>query len=323
MILHLKPNTKSAILLSIMVDKHFDFVIIGGGVAGLTAAQYGARANLSTAVIEAASNGGQSLLINDLENYPGVFPAISGYELIDAMVKQAKSFGAEFITATVKSLEKKESGFELATTKGIIAAKAVLLATGAKHRHLNIDGEEKLIGKGVSYCASCDGPFFRNKRISVIGGGDAAFDEATFLSNLTDKVYLIHRREAFRAQAAVAERVMNNPKIEKMLNKIPVKINGTEKVESIVLKDVKTGEEIVHETDAVFVFVGMDPQTELVDFVQKDSSGYVVTDENMETSVKGLFCAGDVRAKPFRQIVTAAADGAYAAHSAEKYIRGE
>ena len=306
-----------------MESQYFDFVIIGGGAAGLTAAQYGARANLSTAVLESASKGGQSLLINDLENYPGVFPAVSGYELIEGMVKQAKSFGAEFLTLTVKSIEKKDSLFEIATNKGIITAKAVLLATGAKHRHLNIEGEAELSGKGVSYCASCDGPFFRNKRISVIGGGDAACDEATFLANLTDKVYLIHRRDTFRAQAAVAERVMNNPKIEVMFNKVPVKINGTNKVESIVLKDVKTGEETVHETDAVFIFTGMIPQTALADMVEKDEAGYIITDENMETSVKGLFCAGDVRSKPFRQIVTAAADGAYAAHAAEKYIRGE
>lgn len=319
----MKANNKIGYSSFDMSNQYFDFIIIGSGAAGLTAAQYGARANLSTAVLEGSSKGGQSLLINDLENYPGVFPAVPGYELIQKMVEQAKSFGAEFITTTVRSIEKRNALFEISTSKGIFTAKAVLLATGAQHRHLGIPGETELAGKGVSYCASCDGPFFRNKRITVIGGGDAACDEATFLSNLTDKVFLIHRRDTFRAQAAVADRVMKNPKIEKMFNQVPVKINGTAKVESITLKNTQTGEETIHETDAIFIFTGMNPQTQLANMAKKDEGGYIITDENMETSIKGLFCAGDVRAKPFRQIITAAADGAYAAHAAEKYIREE
>lgn len=304
-----------------MDEYEFDFVIIGGGVAGLTAAQYGARANLSVAVIEETAAGGQALNINELENYPGVYPAIAGYELSDAMQKQAVAFGARFFTGKVQSIDKLGTKFVLKTDKAQFSAAAVLVATGAKHRALGIAGEKELSGKGVSYCATCDGPFFRGKRICVVGGGDAACDEALYLSRLTDNVTLIHRRDTFRAQAAVAARIMQNPRITCMMNHAPLAINGNGKVESILLKNTVNGEQTELATDAVFVFVGMEPQTALVELAKKDENGYIITDDDMQTSIAGLFCAGDLRAKPFRQIVTAAADGAYAAHGAEKYIR--
>lgn len=299
----------------------WDFLIIGGGAAGLTAAQYGARAGLRTAVIEAASSGGQALLINDLENYPGLFPAVSGFDFSAAMQKQAKAFGAVFYTANVVSIDKKNGVFYVSAENETFLSKTLLLATGATHKKLGIPGEAELAGRGVSYCASCDGPFFKNKVVTVIGGGDAACDEARFLSTIASKVYLVHRRNELRAQAGVAQKVIENPKITLLLNQQPLQINGNGRVESILLKNTVTGEQTDHKTDAVFIFVGMTPQTSLVDFIKKDSAGYVVTDENMQTSVPGLFCAGDVRSKPFRQVVTAAADGAYAAYGAENYIR--
>ena len=301
--------------------KCFDFLIIGGGAAGLTAAQYGARAGLKTAVVESAYSGGQALLINDLENYPGLFPAVSGADFAAGMEKQAKAFGAVFFTGTVTSIDKKGNIFSVSTGTDIFESKALLLATGASHRKLNIPGEAEFSGRGVSYCATCDGPFFRNKVVTVIGGGDAACDEARFLAGIASQVYLVHRRDELRAQAGVAQKVIDNPKLTLLLNQQPLEINGNGKVESILLKNTVTGEQAVHKTDAVFIFVGMTPQTSLAEFIKKDSAGYIVTDENMQTSVPGLFCAGDVRAKPFRQIVTAAADGAYAAFGAENYIR--
>lgn len=302
-------------------EVNVDFLIVGGGVAGLTAAQYGARANLSTIILDSSGIGGQALLIDKLENYPGVFPPVSGAELTETMKKQAESFGAKFINDKVQSVDKMGQSFVVRTNEKTFFAKALLWATGAIHKTLGIPGEKEFAGKGVSYCATCDGPFFRGKKISVIGGGDAACDEANFLTNLTDQVYLIHRRDSFRAQASVAERALNNPKITPLLNCVPIKINGTDLVESILLKNIVTGEEFLHETDAVFIFVGMAPQTEMVEILKTDENGYILTDENMMTSVKGLFCAGDLRAKPFRQVVTACADGAYAAFAAEKYIQ--
>ncbi len=299
----------------------WDFLIIGGGAAGLTAAQYGARAGLKTAVIETASAGGQALLINDLENYPGLFPTVSGFDFSSAMEKQAKAFGAAFYSANVVSIDKKNGVFYVSAENETFLSKTLLLATGASHKKLDIPGEAELAGRGVSYCASCDGPFFRNKVVTVIGGGDAACDEARYLSTIASKVYLVHRRGELRAQAGVAQKVVENPKITLMLNQSPVRINGNGRVESVLLKNTLTGEETEHKTDAVFIFVGMIPQTSLVEFIKKDSAGYVVTDENMQTSIPGLFCAGDVRSKPFRQVVTAAADGAYAAYGAENYIR--
>lgn len=299
----------------------FDFIIIGSGVAGLSAAQYGARANLATLVLDGANFGGQALHIDKLENYPGVYPAINGMQLAQVMKNQALEFGAQFASETVQSIDKMQGVFVVKTANAQYRAKAVLLATGAHHRKLGIAGEDAFLGRGVSYCATCDGPFFRGKRITVIGGGDAACDEAQFLSTMTDSVFLVHRRNKLRAQAKVAERVLTNARINVMLNKVPVEIRGEQLVKEIILRDSVTGEEFAHKTDAVFIFVGMEPQSQLIEIVKRDDAGYIITDENMQTSVAGLFAAGDVRAKAFRQIVTACADGAYAAHGAEAYIR--
>lgn len=302
------------------MESRYELVIIGAGAAGLTAAQYGARANLKTLVIEEMAPGGQVLLIDQLENYPGILEPLSGYDLAETMRTQAERFGAEIISASVEKVEKNGTAFSIKTTEGSFTAEAVVVATGAKHRHLDISGEEEFMGRGVSYCATCDGPFFKGKRILVVGGGDSACDEAMYLAKLSDRIVMIHRRDRFRAQKALAERVLTNPKIQVLFNTVAVKIGGSKKVESVLLKDVKTGATREEPFDAVFVFVGSDPNTASVPQVAKDETNSIITDDRMSTSVPGLFAAGDVRVSPFRQIVTACSDGAVAAHAASQYI---
>jgi thioredoxin reductase (NADPH) len=297
-----------------------ELLIIGAGPAGLAAAQYGARANLKTIVIEEMAAGGQSLLIDQLENYPGILEPVSGYDLAESMRVQAERFGAEFVSASVESVEKDGAHFIVKAGEDRFAAEAVIIATGAKHRHLGVPGEETFAGRGVSYCATCDGPFFKGKKILVVGGGDAACDEAMYLAKLSSQVVMIHRRDRFRAQKSLASRVLENPNIKVLFNTVPVEIRGGKKVESVVLADAVSGEKREEAFDAVFVFIGSDPNTASVPQVAKDESGSVVTDEKMATSVPGIFAAGDVRVSPFRQVITACSDGATAAHAASQYI---
>ena len=304
-----------------MSKVQWDFVIIGAGMAGLSAAQYGARSCLRTLIIESELCGGQALNIFELENYPGIYPAINGADFIETMKKQAFDFGATIEKKRLTAIEKKGEVFHLKTETETITCYAVLIATGATHRSLGIPGEKEFITHGVSYCATCDGPFFRKKKIIVIGGGDSACDEASYLSGLSPTVTLIHRRGTLRAQKAIADRVLKNPNITVQFNTIVKEIRGDTKVHSLLIQDTITGEESTMEADGVFIFTGMDPQTHLVNMLAKDESGYIVTDEYMQTAIKGMYCAGDIRAKPFRQLITAGSDGAIAAHCAEKYIR--
>ncbi len=300
----------------------YDFAIIGAGAAGLAAAQYGARANLKTIVIEEMAPGGQALLIDNLENYPGILEPINGYDLAERMRAQAEQFGSAFFDGSVSRITKESGRFLIETSAGTIESLTVLIATGAKHRMLEIPGEKEFIGKGVSYCATCDGPFFKGQRMLVVGGGDAACDEATYLSKLSDKIVMIHRRDRFRAQRALGQRVLSNPSIQVRFNTIAKEIKGDTKVRSVVLENVVTHEEVEEAFDAVFVFIGSIPQTQFLQGtnVKLDETGYIVADCNMQSSLPGLFAAGDVRSTPFRQIITAAADGAIAAHSAANYI---
>jgi thioredoxin reductase (NADPH) len=302
------------------MDTDYDLVIIGGGAAGMAAAQYGARANLKTLLVEEMATGGQALLIDALENYPGVMGPVSGYDLSETMRKQAEAFGSGFLTATVSSLAKEGKAFKLETSEGNLSAKTVVLATGAKHRHVGVPGEEEFAGRGVSYCATCDGPFFKGKRMLVVGGGDAACDESAYLAKLSDKIVVVHRKDRFRAQRSLAERTLHNPHIEVRFNTVVERIAGTKKVESVVFKKADGSGSYEENFDAVFVFVGSIPQTALASDARKDEAGYLVTDDGMATSVPGLFAAGDVRASCFRQLITAASDGAIAAHSASRYI---
>lgn len=303
-----------------MENAFYDFIIIGAGPAGLSAAQYAARSNLSVLVIENGTTGGQALNINKLENYPGVYPAMDGASFVESMRDQAQAFGASILRSTVNSIDKIGQKFVLETESGRLSSWALLIATGAEHQKLGVPGEDQFAGRGVSWCATCDGPFFKNRRILVVGGGDSACDEATYLSTLSPYVTLIHRRGSLRAQKAVADRVLSNKNITVQFFTQIKEIKGISKVDSVVLADTRTGETREMQVDGIFEFVGMKPRTELVEMLRKDEKGYIITNYNMETSIKGMFCAGDIRAKPFRQIVTATADGATAAYSAGQYI---
>ena len=303
-----------------------DLIIIGAGPAGLSAAQYGARANLKVLVLEQMAPGGQALNIEILENYPGNIargntPPRSGFEFSQDLHKQAEEFGAEFIMEGAAGIKKDEDDFLVSLSSGkILSAPALILATGAERRKLGIPGETELYGRGVSYCGTCDGPFFKNKRILVVGGGDAACDEAQYLSRLSDKLVLIHRKSMFRAQRALAERVLANPGIKVRFNTKLLEINGETKVASVKLEDPdRIYEEPV---DGVFIFAGSVPETALIKElnVEFDEAGYVKTNQSMETTAPGLFAAGDVRSSPFRQVVVAAGEGAVAAHSAAAYL---
>ncbi len=297
-----------------------DLIIIGGGGGGLAAAQYGARAGLRTLLIEGMATGGQCLIIDKIENYPGFPQATPGMDIITRFEEQARGFGAEILIRPVQGLTKEENVFIVHTEEEDISAYAVILATGAKHRRLGVPGEEELAGRGVSYCATCDGPFFRNKKILVVGGGDAACDEGMFLSNLSERVIIVHRRDRFRAQKALAERVLKNPSIEVRFSTIVKEIRGDRKVSSVLLSGTEGGGDYEEAADAVFIFIGSIPQTRLAGNVELDEGGYIKTDQRMMSSRPGLFAVGDVRSSPFRQLVVAAGEGAVAAHSASQYI---
>ena len=298
-----------------METEKFDYIVIGAGPAGLASAQYAARGGLKTLVLDMAGAGGQVLQINELENYPGVYPVVNGAEFMENMKVQAEAFGARIEMQNVSSIDKKGDVFSVATKKVVYESPYLCIATGAIHRDLGVPGEENLKGRGVSYCAVCDGPFFRNKKIFVIGGGDSACSEAIYLSTLSKDVTIVHRRDSFRAQKAVVDKMLAAG-VKPVYDSVVKSINGTNKVESLTLQNVKTGEETLVETDAVFIFAGMLPQTELVEMLPKDQAGYIITNDEMETNVPGLFAAGDVRSKSFRQVVTAVSDGAIAAHKA-------
>ena len=304
-----------------MERQEYDFIIIGAGPAGLSAAQYASRANLRTLLVDQSMPGGQVNQIFTLENYPGVFPAVNGFTFIEGMKKQALEFGAEIVQAIVDTVDKVGGQYVVKTSKVEYTAPTLLLATGAEHRKLGVKGEKEFEGRGVSYCATCDGPFFRNKNILVVGGGDSACSEACYLATLSSHVTIVHRKSQFRAQKAVAQEVLDNPNITTVFNAGVSEIRGDMKVTSVELTDTVTGEKREMAVDAVFIFVGMMPRTALFETLKKDEAGYIVTNEDMETSVEGLYAAGDVRSKSFRQIVTAAADGAIAAHQAEGYVR--
>jgi thioredoxin reductase (NADPH) len=298
-----------------------DLLILGAGPAGLAAAQYGGRANLKVLVIEQLSPGGQALVIDKLENYPGDVVPRSGFDFAQDMRRQAENFGAEIMGDAVLSLKKEGSIFTAVLGSGKeLCARAVILATGAVHRALDIPGEAEFHGRGVSYCAVCDGPFFKGKKILVVGGGDAACDEAQYLSLLSDQIILVHRRDKFRAQPGLAGRVLRNPRIEVRLNTRPVEIRGDKQVSAVILENTADHRQYEEPVSAVFIFAGTTPQTSLVPGAEKDGAGYIITDQRMESSIPGIFAAGDVRSSPFRQVVVAAAEGAIAAHCAAEYI---
>jgi thioredoxin reductase (NADPH) len=301
----------------------YDLVIVGGGPTGLTAAIYGARAALKTLVLERATPGGQIQVTMSVENYPG-FPEITGAELAERFHEHARKFGAEIRTATVTGL--KANGYVVVSTDGgDINARAVLLATGASHRRLGVPGEDTYYGRGVSNCATCDGFFYRDKDVVVVGGGDAAVEEGTFLTRFARKVTIIHRRDTLRAQKLLQQRAFENPKIEVVWNSVVQEVQGDgEKVTGVRLHNVVDGSNSTLPTDGVFVYVGMAPNTAFLHgAVELDDQGFIQADCCYRASMPGVFAAGDVRSGAWRQIVTVAAEGALAAHEIEYFLAEE
>jgi thioredoxin reductase (NADPH) len=307
------------------VSEYHEAIIIGGGPAGLTAGLYLMRAGIDALLLEKVLPGGTPLNTGRVENYPGFPEGISGKELMDKFAGHAKAFGLpikEF--SEVESLSCEGDRFIIKTSDGIYESMGAIVASGTDPMKMNIPGETELVGRGVSYCATCDGLFFRNLDVAVIGGGDSAIEEALSLANVVRRVYIIHRRDTLRAQKILQGRAFKNDKIEFMWNKRLVEIVGKDQVEAIVVEDTQNGQQIRFEVSGVFIYVGLIPNTTFLgDLVQKDSAGFVITDENLATKTEGLFIAGDVRKKTLRQITTAVGDGAIAAVNLEKYILGK
>jgi thioredoxin reductase (NADPH) len=304
------------------MDKaEYDLVIIGGGPAGLTAGIYAARARLNVVLFEKLVPGGQILITDWIENYPGFPEGISGAELVDNMVRQAKRLGLKIENSEVVSLDLSGQVKRIIHDSGTVTANAVILATGARPRKLDIPGENAFFGKGISFCATCDGPFYKNKIVAAVGGGDTAVQESIFLTKFARKVYLIHRRDKLRAAKILQERAFANDKIEFVWNSVVTGIEGSDGIERIVVKNVKTGEEKKLAVDGCFIWVGILPNTGFLgNSVHVDEYGFVTVDHKMETSVPGVFAAGDGRSTPLRQVATAVGDAAVAAFSAEHYI---
>ena len=301
-----------------MVQK-YDLVIVGSGPAGLAAAIYAERARIRTLVIEKGMvSGGQVLTTYEVDNYPGL-PGVGGYDLGTKFREHADNLGAQFAEDEVLRIEDAGDVKRIVCEHETYEAKAVILATGASHRKLAVPGEEELAGMGVSYCATCDGAFFRKKVTAVIGGGDVALEDAIFLSRMCEKVYLIHRRDEFRGAKSIQEQVFSRENIEVVWDTVVERITGTEKVEALTVKNVKTGEEREISVSGVFVAVGITPASQAFEGLVEMDHGYIKAGEDCCTSCPGIFAAGDVRTKPLRQIITAAADGANAVTSVERY----
>jgi len=299
-----------------------DLVIIGGGPAGLTAGIYGMRAGLDLVLVEKFSPGGQVVNSYEIENYPGFPEPVEGWKLMSDMEEQTRRLGAEIISAEVLSVKKNGGVFTVSLSDGLIQARSVIIAAGASNRKLNIPGEKEFLGRGVSYCATCDGAFYKDKVTVVAGGGDVALEEAFFLTRFASKVYLVHRREHFRGADILQKRVLGNEKIIPVLNANIESINGETGVDSVSIKNAVTGERSKLQTDGVFIFIGYDPNTSFVDRELLNDQREVIVDMNMQTKVEGLFAAGDIRSGSKRQIVMAAADGATAVLSAYEYLTG-
>jgi len=300
-----------------------ELVVIGGGPAGLTAAIYASRALIETLVIEKMLPGGQPALTTYIENYPGFPEGVSGVEFAQRLESQAEKFGAKIITSKpVSRVIQVEDVFQIETEDETFLAEAIIVATGTSPRKLDIPGEKEFVGRGISYCAICDGAFYKDKVVAVVGGGDSAVDEAIYLTRFASKVYLIHRRAQLRAEKILQERAFSNPKISFIWDTIVKSIEGNKKVEKLRLLNVKNQEEMELGVDGIFVYMGSIPNSSIVkDLMQLGENGYIITDAMMRTNVPGIFAAGDVRNTVLRQLATAVGDGAIAANSAEKYLR--
>ena len=304
-----------------MPNVDFDLVIIGGGPAGLTAGLYASRARLKTLLLEGHLPGGQVLITDWVENYPGFPEGVTGIDLVRGMMDQARRFGIEIETAKVDSLGLEGPVKTVRAGERQIHTQAVIIATGASPKRLGVPGEDQFFGKGISSCATCDGPFYKDRVVAAVGGGDTAVQESVFLTKFASKVYLIHRGNRFRAEKILQERALSNDKIEVLWDTVVTGVSGLTHVENIHIRNVKSGEGRTLRADAFFVWIGIHPNADFLgDALARDEQGFIRTDEQMATSVPGVFAAGDVRATPLRQIATAVGDGAIAASSAEHYI---
>ena len=300
----------------------YDIGIIGGGTAGLTAAIYGQRAGKQTIVFESANYGGQIVFSPNVENYPGI-ASISGAQYSMQLMEQAVSLGAETKREQATEVKRTENGYTVVTGEQEYRCRTLILATGVTHRHLGLEKEEKLTGAGISYCATCDGMFFRGRDVAVIGGGNTALQDAEFLSNYCNKVYLVHRREEFRGDAKNVDTLRRKENVEFVLNAVPRAILGETMVEGLVVADKESGKETQLDVSGIFVAIGHLPKNEMfVDLAELDAAGFIRAGEDCQTSCPGLFAAGDCRTKEIRQLVTAAADGAAAALAAVKWMQG-
>ena len=296
-------------------------IVIGGGPGGYTAALYAARAGLSVVVLEKLSAGGQAALTEQIDNYPGFEEGIDGFTLGEKMQQGAERFGVVTELAEVYSTDLSGDIKTVETSEGVFSGKTVVIATGAGPRELGVEGEKELVGRGVNYCAACDGMFFKGKKVAVIGGGNTAVADANVLSRICEKVTLVHRRDTLKAEKIYHDALMKNENIDFRWNSTVSELISDGKLTGIRLKDVKTGEQSELEVDGIFVSVGRKPATELVQAqLDLDPSGYIIADESTRTNIPGVFAVGDVRTKVLRQVVTAVADGAVASHYAERYL---
>lgn len=301
--------------------KHVKVLIIGAGPAGLAAALYAARAELKPVVLTGMTMGGQASITHIIENYPGFPEGLPGPELGELFRAQAERFGAEIVFDSAIEVDLSEQPYKVKTYGGKYSADSVIISTGATPRHLGVPGEVELTGKGVSYCGTCDGFFFKDKEVVVVGGGDSAIEEGSFLTRFANKVTVIHRRDELRASPIIESRARSNPKINFIWDTMVEAVVGEEAVTQVALKNVKSGQESVLETDGVFIFIGHTPNTELfVGQLEMDTDGYLVVNKYMETNMPGVFAAGEVADPHFRQVITSAGMGAAAAIQATRYL---
>ncbi len=304
-----------------MQSYDFDVVILGGGPAGLSAAIYASRGAVSTALIDISMMGGQPSNYLELENYPG-FPIIGGYDLMEKFEEHADKFGVQkFPMQEIEKIDLTSTPKLIVTKEGEFRAKSVIIACGAQPMKLGVPGEKEFVGRGVSYCAVCDGAFYKGKVVAVVGGGNAAVEEAMYLTKFADKVYLIHRRNELRADKIVQERAFKNEKLEFVWDSVVKEIKGDELVHTAVLENVHTKEHSNLAVDGIFPYIGMMPNIENISGqVEQDAGGFILTDETMKTSIEGVFAVGDIRKTPLRQVITAASDGAVGAVYSVKYV---
>jgi thioredoxin reductase (NADPH) len=305
-------------------DRHVKVLVLGSGPAGLAAALYAARAELAPVVLTGMQLGGQAAITHLIENYPGFPEGVGGAQLGELFQKQAERFGAKVEFDMAHEVDFSQRPYKVTADSGDYFADTLIITTGASPVHLNVPGEEKLTGRGVSYCATCDGWFFKDKKVAIVGGGDSAFEEALFITRYASSVTLIHRRDEFRAGAILQKRAKDHPKMNFVLNTIVTEIVGDDKLTTLKLKNVQTNEESTFDTDGLFIFIGHTPNTQMFEGkLEMSDLGYIIANDKMETSVPGVFAAGEVADPHFRQVITSAGMGAAAAIQATRYLEGE